>query len=212
MHLYLVHVLTHWLSCIFLSLPIFHNNYLVPEMRKKHPPSYNKVLSAAVLSLFNQMLAMPYIIEIMPLCMNTGTTDTDFAMFVKFAFYSVVADLWFYWTHRLLHHPYLYKHIHSIHHRWTYPMPIRTLYCHPIEHILANASALIIGPFIWKGGQNTIMLWTVLATFNAVLSHSGIDLGWPIFTAKKHDIHHRILNSNYGTTGISDRLFGTRKF
>lgn len=28
----------------------------------------------------------------------------------------IIEDFYFYWVHRLLHHPALYKHIHKVHH------------------------------------------------------------------------------------------------
>lgn len=210
-HPYAIHLITHWLSCIVLSLPVFRTVKLVPELRNRHAPDAGKILSAFGLSVFNQLIALPMALQITPL-LTTDVDETPQTILMKFLFYAVMGDLWFYWSHRLLHIPFFYRHIHSIHHRWTYPMPIRTLYCHPVEHILGNIGALITGPVIWPAGQTALNIWIVGATFNAVLGHSGIDFGWPIVTSKKHDIHHRILTTNYGTTGISDRLFGTRRF
>lgn len=50
----------------------------------------------------------------------------------------IIEEFGFYYTHRLLHHPYLYKHIHKIHHEWTAPIGIVGIYAHPIEHCVCS--------------------------------------------------------------------------
>lgn len=39
---------------------------------------------------------------------------------------------------RLLHHPYLYKHVHKLHHEWTAPIGIVAIYAHPVEYLTSN--------------------------------------------------------------------------
>ena len=34
-------------------------------------------------------------------------------------------DAWFYWTHRLLHHPWLLRRVHYVHHQSTVPTAYR---------------------------------------------------------------------------------------
>ena len=48
------------------------------------------------------------------------------------AFY---ADFHFYFIHRWLHLPGLYKYVHSLHHRNTDIEPFAGLCMHPIEHL-----------------------------------------------------------------------------
>lgn len=59
----------------------------------------------------------------------------------------IVVEIGFYYTHRLLHHPYLYKQIHKKHHTWISPVAISAAYCHPIEHLASNMLPVVLGNF-----------------------------------------------------------------
>lgn len=48
-------------------------------------------------------------------------------------------DGWFYATHRLLHSPWLFKHVHSVHHRSIDVNPFSVYSFHPLEGVLLTA-------------------------------------------------------------------------
>jgi Delta7-sterol 5-desaturase len=49
------------------------------------------------------------------------------------AFIIVAHDAWFYWTHRLLHRPWWFARIHSVHHQSVHPTPWAAYSFHPVE-------------------------------------------------------------------------------
>lgn len=62
-----------------------------------------------------------------------------------FIFFAIVREITFYYSHRLLHHPYLYKRIHKKHHTWISPIAIAAAYCHPLEHVVSNVIPIALG-------------------------------------------------------------------
>ena len=47
-------------------------------------------------------------------------------------------DTWIYWQHRWLHTPWLYRHVHSVHHRVSDPTPFAAFAHHPVETLMGN--------------------------------------------------------------------------
>ncbi|RWW31998.1 hypothetical protein GW17_00003346, partial [Ensete ventricosum] len=51
----------------------------------------------------------------------------------------LVMDTWQYFVHRYMHHnKFLYRHIHSQHHRLVVPYAVGALYNHPLEGLLLD--------------------------------------------------------------------------
>jgi len=120
----------------------------------------------------------------------------------------MVEEIGFYYSHRLMHHRAIYKHIHKIHHEWTAPISIVGIYCHPIEHFLSNVLPLYLGPFIMGSHVATSLLWMCIAISSTQVSHGGYHL--PFFPSPEaHDFHHLKFTNNFGVMGVLDRLHGT---
>uniref|UniRef100_A0A914DUZ9 Fatty acid hydroxylase domain-containing protein n=1 Tax=Acrobeloides nanus TaxID=290746 RepID=A0A914DUZ9_9BILA len=120
----------------------------------------------------------------------------------------LVEEVLFYYSHRLLHHPRLYKHIHKIHHEWTAPIGVVSIYAHPIEHMFSNIVPLIVGPLICGSHLFTIWVWYGLAQFSTTVSHSGYH--FPLLPSpESHDYHHYSFNQCFGVLGVLDWLHGT---
>ncbi|KAM6970549.1 fatty acid hydroxylase domain-containing protein 2 [Aplochiton taeniatus] len=127
---------------------------------------------------------------------------------MELAFAAIVEEIMFYYSHRLFHHPALYKHFHKQHHEWTAPIGVVSIYAHPLEHFLSNMAPALMGPMLLGSHLATTSLWYCLALLSTTISHSGYHL--PLLPSPEfHDYHHLKFNQNFGVLGVLDRLHGT---
>ena len=137
---------------------------------------------------------------------------------VWFAAFFVIIPIWssmhFYFIHRLLHWPPLYRLAHSLHHRNVNIGPWSGIAMHPIEHVLYFSSVMI--HFVVPSHPVHVLFHFYQEGINPSFSHSGyagVLLGEKnrIVTGNFfHQLHHRHITYNYGTVEMPwDRLFGT---
>lgn len=128
-------------------------------------------------------------------------------------------DAYFYWTHRLLHHPKIFRRVHLVHHRSTNPSPWAAYSFHPIEALIeAGIFPLVV--FIIPAHTLALALFLLYMITRNVTNHLGIEflpawflhnkwINWHT-TATHHDLHHKNFNSNYGLYFTWwDKWFGT---
>lgn len=116
----------------------------------------------------------------------------------------VIGEVLYYYVHRLLHHPRIYKYIHKMHHQYTAPIAIVSLYAHPLEVLFGNVLALIGPAFFVNMHVYTFTLSLIIGFLSSLSVHSGRDI-----KGRFHDLHHQYFNYNYGSIGILDFLHST---
>ena len=114
-------------------------------------------------------------------------------------------DTLFYWSHRALHHPSIYKYIHKKHHMFKKPVAIATEYCHPVEDFISNTLSTVIGPLLMKTHASVFFFYTTFKLVQSLDAHSGFNLPFSPFSildsmdcAPAHDFHHTHNVGNYG--------------
>jgi len=91
---------------------------------------------------------------------------------------------------RLLHHPYLYRRVHKMHHEWTAPIGVTSIYAHPIEHVFSNMLPPVLGPLLMGSHFATALLFFVLALVSTTISHCGYHFPF-LPSPEAHDFHHQ---------------------
>lgn len=140
---------------------------------------------------------------------------------VSVLLYLVAHDAWFYWTHRLMHRPALFRVAHGVHHASRPPTAWAAMSFHPVE---ALTGAVVIPLLVFLVPIHVAALGMVLAimTLMGVTNHMGWELfprfvhrgplGAWLITASHHQRHHQLYACNYGLYfRLWDRLCGTDK-
>lgn len=130
------------------------------------------------------------------------------SVFVAFFFIEASA----YYIHAGCHSPWLYKHIHHIHHYYSTPTYFTISAMHPLEWI-AHASYVIAPAFLFPMHWSLYLFVMLTTFFYGFWDHSGIKLNinLPFHGNNKfHDDHHKYFHVNYGfLTPYFDRIHDT---
>ncbi|KAL0909120.1 hypothetical protein M5K25_023652 [Dendrobium thyrsiflorum] len=132
----------------------------------------------------------------------------------------IVMDTWQYFVHRYMHHnKFLYRHVHSQHHRLVVPYAIGALYNHPLEGLLLDTFGGAISFLISGMTAQTAVFFFCFAVIKTVDDHCGLWHPANIFhfffqnNSAYHDIHHQLQGSKYNYSqpffSVWDRVLGT---
>lgn len=116
-------------------------------------------------------------------------------------------DTWFYWTHRWMHRPRIFRIAHKTHHASKPPTAWTAMSFHPIE---AVTGAIVIPALVFVMPIHIAILALVLTimTVMGVTNHMGWEmfprwlvhsrLGEWLITASHHEKHHERYDCNFG--------------
>lgn len=131
----------------------------------------------------------------------------------------IIQDAYFYWMHRLMHHPKLFRLFHLVHHKSTNPTPWAAMAFHPLEAVAEGgifALLLFIMPIHML---HIVIFFAVMLVYN-VYGH----LGWGLYpkgftkhpvgrwinTSVNHNQHNQYFKGNYALYFLWwDRWMGT---
>lgn len=133
----------------------------------------------------------------------------------------VIHDTYFYWMHRAMHHPKLYKKAHLVHHQSVNPSPWTSFSFHFIEGVTEAMIAPIL-IFMLPMHPLALAIFGLSSFFINVYGHLGFEIAPRWFrssllfeivnTSVHHNLHHEKFNGNYGLYfRLWDRLMGTEQ-
>ena len=116
-------------------------------------------------------------------------------------------DAWFYFTHRFMHHPKIYKYVHKVHHESIDPSPFAAFSFHPLEGII-DAGIFVIFAFAFPVHLIALWAWQLVHVVLNITGHLGYEIypkgfnkHW-LFRFKApsthHNMHHEKFNGNFG--------------
>jgi Delta7-sterol 5-desaturase len=132
----------------------------------------------------------------------------------------IAHDAWFYWAHRAMHTPLLYKRFHRFHHRTITPTAW-TAYAFAVPEAFVMAIFVPLYAVIVPTPEPVLFTFLGVMILRNAMGHAGLELharGWAshpvlkwISTTTHHDMHHGTsYNHNYGFYFTWwDKLMGT---
>jgi len=116
-------------------------------------------------------------------------------------------ETFYYWLHRWMHQPKIFRLVHKIHHDSNITSPWTAFSFHPLEGLL-QAIFLPVLLLILPMHLYIIIIHLALMTFSSVINHLDIEiypqnfykhfLGKWLIGASHHSLHHKQFKYNYG--------------
>lgn len=129
-------------------------------------------------------------------------------------------DAYFYWVHRTMHHPLLFKNFHRAHHRSITPTPFAA-YSFSVPEAIVMGLFVVLWQLFFPTPGWVIFTFLAFQIIRNAMGHAGFELmprwwlstritSW-INTTTHHDLHHNGgFNTNYGLYFTWwDKLMGT---
>lgn len=208
----------HWL---FYSVfgKVFVKRGLKPRLWKSIRRDVElSILSALIFALCSAFLLSGYDLGATRLYSDLGQYGWWYPA-ASFGAVLVLQDTYFYFIHRLFHHPALFRWLHRGHHRSIEPTPWTSFAFDPPEALL---QALFLVGIVFALPLHYITLVAVITTMTvwSVINHLGLELFPPSFPGRwlscwligpaHHSIHHRKCKMHYGLYfTVWDKLLGT---
>jgi Delta7-sterol 5-desaturase len=116
-------------------------------------------------------------------------------------------ETYYYWLHRWMHHPKIFKLVHKVHHDSNITSPWTAFSFHPLEGLL-QALFLPVVLMIIPVHLYVLVIQLTIMTFSSVINHLDIEIypknfhrhffGRWLIGATHHSLHHKQFKYNYG--------------
>ncbi len=119
----------------------------------------------------------------------------------------LIHETYYYWIHRWMHKPRIYRKVHKVHHDSLTPTPWTAFSFHPWEAVL-EAIILPVILLIIPMHLYAVLFYLIFMTLSSVINHLDIEIypesfqknkiGRYFIGATHHHYHHSEFNTNYG--------------
>ena len=116
-------------------------------------------------------------------------------------------ESYYYFMHRFMHKPKIYRFIHKTHHDSIIPSPFTAFSFHPVEGVLQAAVLPLLLLFI-PIHYYVLIVYLFIMTFSSIINHLDIEIypkdfnkhaiGKWIIGATHHSLHHSQFKYNFG--------------
>lgn len=128
----------------------------------------------------------------------------------------ILFDAWFYWGHRLLHHPAFYR-FHALHHKAVAPTAWSNDCSTTVDTLIEHGFYLIVW-FVLPVPAAAVIALRIFDQVTGMIGHSGYEYfasrssraPFPMICTTYHDLHHSQFRYNFGNFfSFWDRWLGT---
>lgn len=214
-----------YFALVGLAYLVFWKSGLFAKQRIQNPAHHDgaqirrEVLNTVLTMVFSS--AIPLLVASASSVQPTAAGWETWQLVALFFGFLILNDAWFYTTHRLLHTEWLFKHVHSWHHRSIDVSPFTSYSFHPVEGLLLTAWIIPVVLFV-PIPLPLLGAMQVVGLFNNVNAHLGYELqpkwfvrlppfSW-LTSSTFHNLHHAHVTGNYGLMlRVWDRWFGSER-
>ncbi len=192
---------------------LFRNKSLFAKIQQKWPAKadyvrevFYSLLTFIIFAITPLVLNEPHIKPYTSIYRNLHDHSMLY-FWLLFPVMLLVHDTYFYWAHRIMHHPRLFSFFHVVHHKSTNPSPWASFSFQPAEAFV-ESGIIYLFAFLFPVHLIHIMVFLVFMTIYNVYGHLGFELfpkgantHW-LFkwfnTSVNHNMHHQYFKGNYG--------------
>lgn len=192
---------------------LLKNKSFFAKIQKKWPAKadyyreiFYSVLTFLIFSVTPLVLNNPYIKPYTTIYRDINQHGILYFWLV-FPFMLIVHDTYFYWAHRIMHHPKLFSFFHVVHHKSTNPSPWASFAFQPTEAFI-ESGIIYLFALTFPVHLIHILSFLVFMTVYNVYGHLGFELfpkganrhwllKW-LNTSVNHNMHHQYFKGNYG--------------
>lgn len=167
---------------------------------------YWSIVSSAIFAFFGAVTYWLYLHDYTAIYLDASKFDYWYLP-LSLLIVLLLHETYYYWLHRAMHIPKIYKVVHKVHHESLSTTPWTAFSFHPWESIL---EALIVPAILIFVPVNiyVLLFYLILMTFSSMINHLDIEIYPASFRNSKfgklwidathHHYHHKEFTTNYG--------------